>query len=72
MPLVALLFFIAVIVLVVLFIRQERMRRSGRLVSAGGAPGPFEALRILDERLAKGEIDAEDYKVRRDLLRSSP
>jgi putative membrane protein len=68
----ALLLLAAVVVLVVLFIRQERMRRHGGLVSAGGASAPFDALRILDERFAKGEIDAEDYTVRRDLLRGSP
>jgi putative membrane protein len=67
-----LLLLAAAVVLVVLFIRQERMRRHGGLASAGGASATFEALRILDERFAKGEIDAEDYKVRRDLLRGSP
>jgi uncharacterized membrane protein len=68
----ALLLVVAAVVLVVLFIRQERLRRHGRLVSTGGASAPFEALRILDERFAKGEIDVEDYKDRRDLLRGSP
>jgi putative membrane protein len=38
------------------------------------APPPGEAgdqaLRILDERFARGEIDAEEYRSRRDLLRS--
>jgi uncharacterized membrane protein len=32
-------------------------------------PSPTsDALRILDERFARGEIDADDYKQRRDLL----
>lgn len=30
------------------------------------------ALRMLDERFARGEIDADEYTKRRDLLRSSP
>lgn len=67
-----LLLLAAAVVLVVLFVRQERMRRHGPLAGAGGASASFEALRILDERFAKGEIDAEDYKVRRDLLRGTP
>lgn len=29
-----------------------------------------DAERVLDERFARGEIDAEDYKQRRELLRS--
>lgn len=33
-----------------------------------GAKDP--ALSILDERFARGEIDAEEYRARRDLLRS--
>jgi len=38
-----------------------------------GAPhphhgGPPDAQRILDERLARGEIEVEDYKIRRDVL----
>jgi putative membrane protein len=36
--------------------------RPGRTVQEDGA------LRILDERLAKGEIDAEEYRERRSLL----
>jgi putative membrane protein len=31
-----------------------------------------DALRILDERFARGDIDAEEYTKRRDLLRGSP
>lgn len=35
----------------------------------GGAPsGTGSARRILDERLARGEIDEDDYKRRADLL----
>ncbi len=30
-----------------------------------------DAIRILDERFARGEIDADEYRQRRDLLRSS-
>jgi uncharacterized membrane protein len=67
-----LLLLIVAVVLVVLFLRQERTRRHGPLLSAGGASTSFEALRILDERFAKGEIEPEDYKVRRDLLRGPP
>jgi putative membrane protein len=46
-----------------------------------GAPGPHDAhpgpqgsdaVRILDERFAKGEIDADEYQQRRDLLRNRP
>ena len=33
-----------------------------------GPPGPWDALRILDERLARGEIEIDDYKARRDAL----
>lgn len=35
-----------------------------------GGDGRPEAERILDERFARGEIDADDYRQRRELLRS--
>jgi putative membrane protein len=34
------------------------------------ANGSEQALRVLDERLARGDIDAEEYTQRRDLLRA--
>lgn len=48
-----------------------RGRPGGFHVEAGpqGDAGD-PALRILDERFARGEIDAEEYRSRRDLLRS--
>lgn len=40
---------------------------------AGWTPGSrsTDALHILDERFARGEIDVDDYRTRRDLLTSS-
>ena len=34
-------------------------------------PGPPAAMRILDERFARGEIDADEYSRRRHLLSST-
>jgi len=50
------------------------MRRRASL--GNGGPGPFvgrptggsPAVQLLDERLARGEVDPEDYRVRRELL----
>jgi putative membrane protein len=53
-------------------------RQSGRLhygfshANHASSPQPSDALKILNERFARGEIDAEDYTQRRDLLQSSP
>lgn len=62
------LFWIAVIAGIVLLVRAYR--------SAGGAPSvraiprALDAQQILDERLAKGEIDIDDYRSRSDALKS--
>ena len=37
---------------------------------SSGAQGPDQALRILEERFARGEIDADEFTRRRDLIRS--
>ena len=37
---------------------------------AAGVARPEEAMRILDERFARGDIEADEYSARRDLLRS--
>ena len=44
------------------------------VTSRRSEPGPREAdpKRILDERLAKGEIDAEEYRRLRDLMTGQP
>lgn len=55
-------FWTLVVVAVVALVRGLSDDRN---VHASGAAG---ARQLLDERLARGEIDAEDYKVRRDLL----
>ena len=49
-------FVIALVVWLVLTVGQSRARDTG---------GPSSALRILEERLARGEIDAEDFRGRR-------
>ena len=42
--------------------------RRGREPDSGGQQQPGGARRILDERLARGEIDAEEYRRLRDIL----
>jgi Predicted membrane protein len=43
--------------------------RGGDAATAGGtAHEPEDALRVLDQRFARGEIDADEYTTRRDLL----
>jgi putative membrane protein len=56
------LFWGAVIALVVWAIRQFRPAR----------PEGDPAMRILEERFARGEIDAEEFTRRRDALRGGP
>lgn len=46
------------------------MYRSMRSDDTGEPAGRGDAERLLDERFARGEIDAEDYQQRRELLRS--
>jgi putative membrane protein len=57
---------------VVSIIRQRDGQRLGGAQSppagGGGSPDP---LRILDERLARGEIEIDEYTRRRDLLRGT-
>jgi putative membrane protein len=57
--LVMVLFWVFVVALVVWLV-LTLSRSQGR-----GNDGPVGALRILEERLARGEIDAEEFRVRR-------
>ncbi len=69
--LVVLAIVIGVAALIVTFlVRRTHLasRLSGRVGSAGRGS---DALRILDERFARGEIDAADYRERRDLLQGT-
>jgi uncharacterized membrane protein len=61
---------VAVVVLAVALIRRERQLRQGSPIGSVGADS-LQALRILNERFARGDIDADDFKVRRDLLQGS-
>lgn len=66
----------AAITVVMLLVRSwDASRRHVHVGAQGGATAPprvpNDALRILDERFARGEIDAEEYTTRRTLLRSS-
>jgi putative membrane protein len=65
---------IAVIVLLVRWAGGSRHREhvppaAGPQAAPPVAPPPDQAQRILDERFARGEIDAEEYRLRRDVLR---
>lgn len=81
--LMGLMFFLALLTALA-FLAYKLATRKGWLAKGGGhrgghgghrhepgAPqqhGPFDALRILDERLARGEIEIDDYRARRDAL----
>jgi putative membrane protein len=66
----------AVIWVVTALMRERDYRHHGHLdkQAPGDLPAPrgSDAVRILDERFARGEIDADDYQQRRDLLRNHP
>ena len=68
MGLMMLAFFGLVALLVVYVVRNLGHRSPDQ----AGVPtaAPDQAMRILDERLARGDIDAEEYSQRRELLRS--
>jgi putative membrane protein len=65
MGLVMLAFLAVVVAALVVLLRSDRSALRGE--GDGGSGG---GLRVLDERFAGGEIDADDYTKRRDLLRS--
>ena len=46
-------------------------RRPGQ-PGSGGQPQPGDARRILDERLARGEIDPDEYRRLREVLEGGP
>jgi putative membrane protein len=64
--------FIAVVVWIILTVARERGHHHGPPHEWG--PGPSDsstALKILNERFARGEISPEEYTERRDLLKGS-
>lgn len=66
--LVCFAFVVVVGALLLSFLMRRRQAGSGTFPGrpTGGSP----AAQLLDERLARGEIDPEDYRVRRELLTS--
>ena len=63
MVIAMLVFWGGLVVLVLLLARHYLPRRH-----LGGDGGQDTARRLLDERFARGEIDAKEYQERRDLL----
>jgi putative membrane protein len=73
------LLLILIAVCIVVWIVTTLMHPGGHIhrhePSPGANPsskGSSDALRILDERFARGDIDADEYVKRRELLRGSP
>jgi putative membrane protein len=66
MTLLMLAFWALVVGAVVVLVRALRGGGGSRQDSEATPPG--SALHVLDERFARGEIDAEEYTARRDLL----
>jgi putative membrane protein len=66
---------VAVVAAVVLLVRAvigSQQPTSLPRGSDGLSPRERDALRVLDERLARGDIDLRDYRARRDLLGHQP
>ncbi len=66
--LIMMLLFIALVVLLISFI----FRRSGHRIGMRDQETPWwgtNAFKILDERLARGEIDIEEYNQRKEALK---
>ncbi len=61
------LFWGAIVAVIIVAIRSYGHRPEGSPTSGAGTED--DALRVLDARFARGEIDAEEYTSRRDLLR---
>lgn len=57
----------ALVLLVVALLTRGRSHPYSHSVAGATAP-VNEAVRILDERFARGDVDVDDYKVRRELL----
>jgi putative membrane protein len=68
MALMMVAFWGIVAVLVVYVIRNVSHRPESSMGASDG--GQNQALRILDERFARGEIDLDEYSQRRNALRS--
>ena len=67
-----LVIFVAALIALAFLVRVAMNQRSGRPLLFGqhtSMPTQSQALHILDERFAKGEIDEDEYRRRRDALR---
>ena len=58
------------LVAAVLYALLRPRNRAGDVATSPRAPGADDAVRLLDERFARGDIEAEEYTKRRDVLRS--
>ncbi len=67
MAFMMLVFWGAIAAVVIVAIRSWGHRPEG--TAAGATNSEDDALRVLDTRFARGDIDAEEYTSRRDLLR---
>ena len=67
MAVLMVIFWAAVIAAVIAFVRYSG---HGRNEPPSTGDGHDQALRILEERFARGDIDADEYTRRRDLLRA--
>jgi putative membrane protein len=67
MSFMMLVFWGAILAVVIVAIRSWGHRPEGS--SAGGTSSEDDALHVLETRFARGDIDAEEYTSRRDLLR---
>ena len=61
----------AVVVIAMLLDRRPRATRESGADAPRSSEASTGALQILDERFAKGEIDADDYTARRQLISAS-